>query len=309
MSIKLNDKVITILKANQPNKLSSKEIATKIAKRYKAQLKKKIKESKNVSNEKELIIQLTREISSRTPLIQKKCEYVKIIEGPPRHFYYNELSENQEIAELEKEKSKIPIPLEADLYPLLSEYLFVRHEVFSKRINEKKSKNSRGKNGNKWLHPDIVGFENLSKNWCKEVIECSKAHYDKNAQMWSFEIKRLLNSSNVREAYFQTISNSSWANQSYLVAAEISGLSTLKELQILSSAHGVGVILLNVSTPTESQILIPARENKKVDWDSCNRLATENPDFNTYIKEIRKFYQTGETVENFWDYFQTPLDD
>ncbi|MCR4081861.1 hypothetical protein [Providencia stuartii] len=36
--------------------------------------------------------------------------------------------------------------------------------------------------------------------------------------------------SNVREVFFQTLSNSSWANVGYLVAAEITGDETLKEL-------------------------------------------------------------------------------
>jgi len=38
------------------------------------------------------------------------------------------------------------------------------------------------------------------------------------------------------------MSNSSWANFGYLVAAEIEGDKTLKALRMLADAHGIGVI-------------------------------------------------------------------
>ncbi|WP_412471782.1 HrgA protein [Halobacteriovorax sp. RT-1-4] len=308
MTIRLNDKVIEILKDNHPEKLTARELAEVVAKIYNDELKGKVNKSKNISNHQELINQLTREIGSRTPLIKKKNENVKTTEGRPRKYFYSELSENQELAALDKEKSKKSIPLEKDLYPLLSEYLHLQHNTSSKRINEKRSKNSRGKNGNKWLHPDIVGFEDLSTDWCEEIRKCSKSHYDKNVSMWSFEVKRLINSTNVREAFFQTVSNSSWANKSYLVAAEISE-PALKELGILTSAHGIGFILLNLDNIAESQILLPCREKQDIDWDSCNKLAVENIEFKNYIKEIRKFYQTGESSKSFWDFSCSSLED
>ena len=64
-----------------------------------------------------------------------------------------------------------------------------------------------------------------------------------------------------------------------MVASQITGSDTLKELRVLCAAHGIGVIKLEVDNPSESQILIPAQENK---------------DFNNYIKLVKQFYQTGE---------------
>nr|WP_052646285.1 hypothetical protein [endosymbiont of Acanthamoeba sp. UWC8] len=86
------------------------------------------------------------------------------------------------------------------------------------------------------------------------------AHLDKKNKLWSFEVKLLINRSNVRRAFFQAVSNSSWANYGYLVAAELEGSDTKRELQILSALHGIGFILLDSKTPVESQVLIPAKE-------------------------------------------------
>jgi len=76
---------------------------------------------------------------------------------------------------------------------------------------------------------------------------------------------------------------------------------TMKELRILSAAHGIGLIRLNVEDPNESEILIPARERSSVDWDSCNRLAKENADFMHFIKLVRQFHQTRELRAVDWD--------
>ena len=114
-------------------------------------------------------------------------------------------------------------------------------------------------------------------------------------------MKLLINRSNVRECFFQSVSNSSWSNFGYLVAAEIEGQDTLKELRMLFAAHGIGLIKLDVENPSESQVLIPARERGEIDWDTANRLATENKDFLAYVKLVRQFYQTGEARLADWD--------
>ena len=70
---------------------------------------------------------------------------------------------------------------------------------------------------------------------------------------------------------------------------------------MLTSLHGIGFIRLDAENPSESQIIIPARERDKIDWDVANRLTKENKDFLKYIKLIRQFYQTGEIRKHDWD--------
>jgi len=187
------------------------------------------------------------------------------------------------------------------LYPLLSQYLWEEFGVFSKRIDEKRSSNKRGPNGNRWLYPDVVGMEDLGADWLQEVRDCVNQYSDKRTKLWSFEAKLLINRSNVRECFFQAVSNSSWANFGYLVTAEIGGTDTLKELRMLFAAHGIGFIKLDVDNPADSQVLIPARERDEIDWDMANRLATENRDFLEYVKLVKQFYQTGEARPADWD--------
>ncbi|GAA4663919.1 hypothetical protein [Bartonella pachyuromydis] len=96
------------------------------------------------------------------------------------------------------------------------------------------------------------------------------------------------------------VSNSSWANFSYLVASEISGVDMLKELRMLSSLHGIGFIRLDRENFSESQIMFPAQERNEINFDIANRLLRENKYLFNYIKLIRQFYQTGEIRQSDW---------
>ena len=232
---------------------------------------------------------------------------MKTTEGRPRKYYYSEKSDIAEVAAAEGVVA-VPIPDSCDaklgehaMYPLLSLYLWEEFGVYSKRIDEKRSSNKRGPNGNRWLYPDVVGMEDLGAEWHQEVRDCVNQYSDKRTKLWSFEAKLLINRSNVRECFFQAVSNSSWANFGYLVAAEIGGTDTLKELRMLFAAHGIGFIKLDVDNPADSQVLIPARERDEIDWDMANRLATENRDFLEYVKLVKQFYQTGEARSADWD--------
>jgi hypothetical protein len=144
------------------------------------------------------------------------------------------------------------------------------------------------------LSHDLMG------QWCNAIKDCVKVYSDKRTKLWSFEVKVKINRSNVREAFFQAVSNSSWANFGYLVASEINSDAS-KELRILSSLHGIGVILLNAENPLESQNTIPARERNDIDWNTANRLAEENEGFKQYIEHIRVFYQSDKINKSDWD--------
>ena len=120
------------------------------------------------------------------------------------------------------------------------------------------------------------------------------------ARLWSFEVKSLINRANVREAWFQAVSNSSWANLGYLVAADIQE-SAMKELRLLAASYGIGLIRLDIHDPNESEVLIPARERGDIDWDACNRLAQENSDFQSVVSWVRQFHQTDNALVGDWD--------
>ena len=311
MALNLAKVVIGYLKDRSEEKFTARQIAEWVFATFPAECQAKKENSKFITNDAELIQQLVAEISSQRPVLQKRQPELKTTEGRPRKYYYSEKSDSAEVAAVENaaavpsDDTSQPKIDEHALYPLLSQYLWEEFGVFSKRVDEKRSSNKRGPNGNRWLYPDVVGMEDLGKDWHREVRDCVTQYSDKRTKLWSFEVKLLINRSNVRECFFQAVSNSSWANFGYLVAAEIGGTDTLKELRMLFAAHGIGFIKLDVENPADSQVLIPARERDEIDWDMANRLATENRDFLEYVKLVKQFYQTGEARPADWDVPET----
>ena len=311
MALNLAKAVLGYLKERPDEKLTARQIAEWIFATFPDECQAKKQSSQYVSTDAELVQQLVAEISSQRPRLQKRHPELKTTEGRPRKYYY---SEKSDVAEVAAAEGVVAAPMtdssnaklgEHAMYPLLSLYLWEEFGVYSKRIDEKRSSNKRGPNGNRWLYPDVVGMEDLGAEWHQEVRDCVNQYSDKRTKLWSFEAKLLINRSNVRECFFQAVSNSSWANFGYLVAAEIEGQDTLKELRMLFAAHGIGLIKLDTDNPAESQVLIPARERDEIDWDMANRLATENRDFLDYVKLVKQFYQTGEARVADWDLPET----
>lgn len=307
MALNLNKFVVDVLKQQPTQKLTAKEIAQCIFSMYPNECEEKRRTSRqNLHRDSDLVQQISAEIAANRPRIERQFSSVKTTETRPIRYYYSTESADSEVrqAEIVAPSNKAePFGerlLEVDLYPLLAIYIHSQHNVFPKRIDERVSSNSRGPNGNRWLYPDIVGMEDFGADWDEAVKKCVREYGDKRARLWSFEVKILLNRSNVREAWFQTVSNSSWANLGYLVASQIA-TDAIKELRMLSAVHGIGVIRLDTQNPAESEIIIPAKEKSDVDWDSCNRLVEENRDFKSFVDLVRHFHQTGDLKRNDWN--------
>jgi hypothetical protein len=307
LALNLASTVIKYLRDHPGQKFTAREVAEWVFSNFPDECQVKKETSRVLNTDADLLQQLVREITSQHGHFQKKHSELKTTEGRPRKYYY---SEKSDIAEVAAAESAVVAPMadtndaklgEHAMYQLLSLYLWEELRVYSKRIDEKRSSNKRGPNGNRWLYPDVVGMEDLGSEWHQTVRDCVKQYSDKRTKLWSFEAKLLINRSNVRECFFQTVSNSSWANFGYLVAAEIEGQDTLKELRMLFAAHGIGLIKLDMDNPSDSQVLIPAREKTDIDWDTANRLATENKDFMEYVNLVKQFYQTGDARTSDWE--------
>ncbi len=226
MALNLAEKVKELLENNSEQRFTAREIATWIFETYPEQCRKKQTRStatvNPIDNDHALLQQIVAEIGSQRPRLQKRHPQIKTTEGRPRKYYYTEKTDASEveaanIIEIRNSQSDGVVNLpEYALYPKLSEFLWSELHVYSKRIDEKKSRNLRGAGGNKWLYPDIVGMENLSSDWHREIKDCVQQYADKKTKLWSFEVKTLVNRSNVREVFFQAVSNSSWANFGYL---------------------------------------------------------------------------------------------
>jgi hypothetical protein len=300
MALELRKRVFELLTSKPDTRFKARDIANWIHETYPQEAEAKLASSTFLKTKNELINQLVAEIGANRPGWQEKYSELRTTEERPRLYYWTNKTEQDEVVEAEagEEKklagqSRQP-PREHELYPSLIEFLFSERKIHGFRIDERKSSNASGSGSNRWLYPDVVGIENLAAGLNPEVMAAIKESSERKVRLWSLEVKILINRSNVRETYYQAVSNSSWANLGYLVAAQIDGADTLHELQILYGMHGIGLIKLDRENPAESEILIPARERTEVEWAMCSRLANENPDFRAFVKRVRQFFQTGD---------------
>lgn len=302
----LRERTFELLKSAPDKRFKAREIAEWIHETYRAETLDKMSRSSFLESEAALLNQLVAEIGANRPAWQLRFINLRTTEGRPRRYYWTEKTETEEVTEAEaidpiapvsmERKNDLPQKnvLERELYPMLIDFIRSETGASAFRINEATASNRRGPGGNKWLYPDIVAIESLTADMNNEVVAALQHSGERRARLWSFEVKRLLNRSNVREAYFQAVSNSSWASFGYLAAAEIEGIDTLREIQMLYSVHGIGLIEIDMDSPTESVIRIPARERLSIEWSMCSRLANENRDFGSFMKRVRQFYQTGD---------------
>lgn len=185
--------------------------------------------------------------------------------------------------------SKIKIYEERDLHKLLSSYL-KNTDTYSKTIFHEQS---NGKDSNQiWTHPDMVGikFLNLqtkaSQNFLKSInrIDTFKLN--------SYELKREINSdSELKKAFFQAVSNSSWANYGYLVAFEFSD-SLYEEMARLNQSFGIGIIELNAN-PYQSKVLYPSIY-RDLDFKTIDKLCKMNREFEKFIEQTEKLMTASE---------------
>jgi hypothetical protein len=177
---------------------------------------------------------------------------------------------------------KVQTYLERSLHLLLSSYL-KNSSIYSKTIFHEQS--IYGKDSNQiWTHPDMVGikFLNLqtkaSQNFIKSINSVE------TVKLSSYEIKREVNSdAELKKAFFQAVSNSSWANYGYLVAFEFSDNLT-EEMERLNQSFGIGIIELNAN-PYKSKILFQPRY-KDLDFKTIDKLCKISKDFERFIQQI-----------------------
>ena len=233
-----------------------------------------------------------------------KSHFVKMDSKPRKFFLKNLVNDNELIEIEEQEKGKIDEPnkvkySEKDLHPFLTYFINTFMNIYSKTINHERS----GKRSyTQWLHPDMVGVHFPIGELKDEVLDFSKEIGFNSIIMYSFELKKDLDYYNLRESYFQAVSNSSWANEGYLVAAKIRKDDDFQsELKRLSSAFGIGIIELDIDDPNSSEIIFPAKIKRDLDWDTINKLADANPDFIDFINRIKIDHSSKEIRKELYD--------
>jgi hypothetical protein len=234
---------------------------------------------------------------------------IQISERPAQFYLRNHASQidlkkvqeqkDNEIAK--KQKIETKKFNERDLHSLLVSYAFAETHFKANLktiFHENSSKATKGQN--EWLHPDLVGVYFPFRDYKSETLEIQNHLSITSIKLFSFELKITLNFSNLRQSYFQAVSNSSWANEGYLVALNIDDDPSFKdEVRRLNNAFGIGIIKLNPENIFESEILFPSRINQEIDWDTVNRLANENADFSYFLKLITEDCKLGKVKSQY----------
>ena len=174
---------------------------------------------------------------------------------------------------------------ERALHRFLTYFVYTYKSIYTKTIYHEKSNKKKYA---QWLHPDLVGVYFPVDEWENEVIDFAKEIGSPPIILYSFEMKREIGFHNLRESFFQAVSNSSWANEGYLVTANIDQDDELMtELKRLSASFGIGLIKLDIEDPDSSDVVLPAKHRNELDWDTINKLADENPDFRNFLKRVK----------------------
>ena len=305
----LIDWILNILEECQPARLTAREIAARLIAKYPDHYAEK--EAKMTSC-RALEGQVAAEVGAKRQWLLKVDTRLRMKDKPrPRLYWLADEAEiateaAEELVTQQEQNVAVPasqqpldssraIPLEEDLYQPLIDFLNQEQDLVAQRIDEKRSRNAKGAGGNQWLHPDVVALQPMPEAWNRLVKDVVLSGGGLPLQLLSYEVKRKLTRSNIRQHFFQTVSNSSWANEGYLVAVEIDERAE-KELRMLSTLHGIGFILLDPENPTESDVMLPARPKTAVDWESVNRLVDENKDFKQFIEGVETYLKTGKLV-------------
>ncbi|RVZ03942.1 hypothetical protein EC508_01920 [Helicobacter pylori] len=224
----------------------------------------------------------------------------------------SDTAEKQKTSLKEKEK-------ERDFHPLLVKFLNEdpNFKLLCKTIyHEKCLKDTKGKC--EWNYPDIVGVyfpynKYLPYNgYEEETLKFLHHTGQKRHKLFSFELKISIGFPNLKESYFQAVSNSTWANEGYLVVFGIKDKSkdkVLDELKRLNQSFGIGVIKLE-SEISNSKILLPAKE-REIDIPTLNMLIEQSPeDFKPFMEKINTQIEKGlDTAVDMGKFFEEVLDD
>jgi hypothetical protein len=291
-TFKTRELTAAFLKANAGTKFTAREIARNIVEANPELAVSKMSSSaQGMQTFEEVEKQVWAEIGAARPNLERLYGLTSTTDRPRLYYFDPDGVVEEEPAHISAQQQSMG---EAETYPLLKEFLEIEKGLAALRIDEKRSSGKKGSGSGHWLHPDLVAIEDLSQGWVSSETKALNRFYKSDSiRIWAFEVKRSLSVGNARSSYFQAVSNSGWANFGYLVATSIDE-KAFEEIEVLFGVHGIGLIKLDVEEPLNSQILIPSRERPKLDWNSADRLADENPDFARFLKALETLHLTND---------------
>jgi uncharacterized protein len=227
--------------------------------------------------------------------------FYQVSKHPIKFFLKKYSNTSEAVQEKPVEKKQKSTYSERDLHPLVTAFVYA-NQHFKARIktvfHESSSTSKRG--FNVWLHPDLVGVYLPFGDYDEVTLRLQKSLSISSVKIFSFELKKELTFSNLRQYYFQAVSNSSWAHEGYLVVGNLAEDSDLiDELRRLNNAFGIGLIKLNFESLDESEILFQSKVRQELDWDTVNRLIEENPHFERFMVDVEEDLQVRKIKGNY----------
>ncbi len=171
---------------------------------------------------------------------------------------------------------------EGALHRLLANAMLSEGGLLKTIFHEKSIKSD----STKWVHPDMVGvrFNEFQDKVTRTLLKA--ADTKEYLEVYSFELKKTINNDHeLKQAFFQALSNSNWANYGYLVVYEINN-ELREEMERLNRSFGIGIIRLS-PFDNATQILFQARKND-VDYYTVDKLCKINPDFRSLMERTAK---------------------
>ncbi len=203
--------------------------------------------------------------------------------------------------------------------------IFMRHSEFE-NYSVMKIEHTKGikkeKGWNKWKFPDVIlvkwevgEFQGKEFRLSSPLLEVRKSLGEQPFKLYSNELKTEVRVSNLRESFFQCVSNSKWAHRAqFVVAAEIKDSTLEDELSRLGRSYDVTIISFGMNLnnldklPSASEILkmdqgkfeekfnpeinikviTTGKEKESLDWEHLKDMQTQSDEFKSLIEWISK---------------------
>ena len=137
-------------------------------------------------------------------------EFVKVSTHPQKFglkgYTYSQTEPKTSAAQ--KTTSKV---MERDLHPLLVSFVNSDTHFHAQTMTIYQEHSTKaGKNAEQWMHPDLVSVHMPFDDLNPGIITLANHAGINTVIMFSFELKKEITGGNVRQYYFQAVSNSSW---------------------------------------------------------------------------------------------------
>lgn len=222
--------------------------------------------------------------------------FATIKEGRYVKYYLKSKGKSIGIKSSTKTSNKM-VKVSNDIVSSLSQFAIDSFSCYTKEMSKSVSGNAQ-----KWNVPDLAGCTFLLDDWNKETLKLGSLLGYNAINLLSFSVENEIDKSNLQKSFFRCISNSLWANESYIVSPSFSDDDAfLQDLKKLCDSFGIGAIRLNKKNPSSSEIIFNARY-KDLDLEQISKISEQSYSFKSFIRQIISDLESGQAKANGYSY-------